>query len=213
MSSHLTRVRAASDIDLLRALGFSAAVARDALERAGGLRALLALDPQRLSSITGLERRAYRTLQAARELGRRDLAASLAPGTELVTRDDAKAYALALTRDLPYETFHAVWVDAQQRVLHAEELSRGTIDTTGVYPREIIRRGLDVNATGAFLIHNHVSGVPTPSKADKRMTEHLVNLLATVRIQIFDHLIAGDGVVASFVELGILPSPNPDLLL
>ena len=201
MSSHLTRVRAASDIDLLRALGFSATIAREALEQAGGLRALLALDPHRLRFTTGLDHRAYRTLQAARELGRRDLAASLAPGTEL------------MTRDLPYETFHAVWVDGQHRVLHAEELSRGTLDATGIYPREIIRRGLDINAAGAFLIHNHVSGVPTPSKADKRMTEHLVNLLATVRIQIFDHLIAGDGVVASFVELGILPSPNPDLIL
>ena len=213
MPSHITRVRAASDIDLLRALGFSPAVARDALERAGGLRALLALNPERLRSVTGLERRAYRTLQAARDLGRRDLAASLAPGTEIITRDDAKTYALALTRDLPYETFHAIWVDAQQRVLHTEELSRGTIHTTEVYPREIIRRALEVNAAGAFLLHNHPSGVPTPSPADKRMTERLVNLLASVRIQIFDHLIAGDGVVASFVELGILPSPNPDLLL
>ena len=76
------------------------------------------------------------------------------------------------------------------------------------YPREVVRRGLEVNATGALLLHNHVSGVPTPSTSDRRLTKDLSTLLASVRIQIFDHLIVGDGCVASFHELGILPTPN-----
>lgn len=213
MPAHAPPIRDASDVHLLRCLGLGARAARDALDRAGSLRALLALDVARLRTVTGLDARSYRTLQAARELGRRDLAASLAPGTVLATRDQAKRYVLARTRDLPFETFGAIWLDAAQRVIGCDELFRGTIDTAEVHPREIVRRALEVNAAGALLLHNHVSGVPTPSPDDQRLTERLAHLLAAVRVQLFDHLIAGDGAVASFHELGILPTPEPDAFL
>ena len=207
MPAHHPPIRDASDVHLLRCLGLGAQSARTALERAGSLRALLALDTSSLRHLTGLDARTHRTLAAARELGRRDLAASLAPGTVLATRDQAKRYVLARTRDLPFETF------AAQRVIACDELFRGTIDTAEVHPREIVRRALEVNATGALITHNHVSGVPTPSPDDQRLTERLATLLAAVRVQLFDHLIAGDGVVASFHELGILPTPEPDAYL
>ena len=213
MPPHHPPIRDASDVHLLRCLGLAPQSARTALQRVGSLRELLALDASRLRHLTGLDAGAHRTLQAARELGRRDLAASLSPGTVLATRDQAKRYALALTRDLPFETFHSIWLDAAQRILRAEELFRGTIDTAEVHPREIVRRALEVNAAGAIILHNHTSGVPTPSPDDQRLTQRLVNLLASVRVQLFDHLIAGDGVVASFHELGILPDPHPDSLL
>lgn len=213
MPAHHPPIRDASDVHLLRCLGLGAQTARTALHRAGSLRELLALDATRFRHVTGLDARAHRTLAAARELGRRDLAASLAPGTELATRDQAKRYALALTRDLPFETFHSIWLDAAQRVLRTEELFRGTIDTAEVHPREIMRRALEVNASGAIILHNHVSGVPTPSEHDQRLTERIVNLLASIRVELFDHLIAGDGVVASFHELGILPAPAADAFL
>ena len=213
MPAHHPPIRDASDVHLLRCLGLGAQSARTALERAGSLRDLLALDTSSLRHLTGLDARTHRTLAAARELGRRDLAASLAPGTMLATRDQAKRYVLARTRDLPFETFGAIWLDAAQRVIACDELFRGTIDTAEVHPREIVRRALEVNATGALIAHNHVSGVPTPSPDDQRLTERLAKLLAAVRVQLFDHLIAGDGVVASFHELGILPTPEPDAFL
>ena len=116
---------------------------------------------------------------------------------------------LATTRDLPYESFRIIWLDTGQRVILCEELFRGTVNAARIYPREIVRRGIELNAEAALMLHNHVSGNPHPSNADRTITERLINLLASVRIRILDHLIVGDGKVASFAELGILPPPDP----
>ena len=212
MSTALRTLRALSDAELLAQLGLDPPCAAEALTRAGGLRKLLAIPSPDAPARTGLPRADHQRLRIACELGRRHLASSLEPGAILATRDQAKHFALALTRDLPIETFHAIWLDAHQRVLTTDELARGTVDTARVYPREVVRRGLEVNATGTLLLHNHVSGIALPSDDDRRLTERLVNLLASVRIQIFDHLIVGHGTVASFDELGILPAADPTFI-
>ena len=210
MPSATPCVRTLDDTELLALLGFSSAAAAQALTRAGTLRTLAAIPTADAPTRTGLSPADHRRLLAACELGRRNLLASLTPGTVLATRDQAKHYALALARDLPVETFHTIWLDPHHRVLATHQISSGTIDAARVYPREIIRRGIEVGATGVFLLHNHAaSGLATPSPDDRRLTKHLVDLLATVRIQIFDHLIVGDGCVTSFQELGILPAANP----
>ena len=202
-------LRTLTDAELLAHLGLNPPCAAQALSRAGGLRKLLAIPSSDAAERTGLPRADHQRLRVACELGRRHLTASLEPGAILTTRDQAKHFALALTRDLPIETFHAIWLDTHQRVITTHELARGTVDTARVYPREVVRRGLEVNATGTLLLHNHVSGIAIPSDDDRQLTERLVNLLAAVRIQIFDHLIVGHGTVASFHELGILPTADP----
>lgn len=209
MSSSTPSVRTLDDTRLLTLLGVDPAHAAQALRRAGTLRNLLALPSADAPALAGLSPADHRRLLAAAELGRRNLLASLAPGAVLATRDQAKHYALALARDLRVETFHTIWLDPHHRVLATDQIASGTIDTARVYPREIVRRGIEVGATGTLLLHNHVSGLATASPDDRRLTRRLVDLLAAVRIQIFDHLIVGDGYVTSFQELGILPAPDP----
>ena len=212
MSASPRTLRTLTDAELLAHLGLDPPCAAEALARAGGLRKLLAIPSPDAPARTGLPRADHQRLRVACELGRRHLAASLEPGAELSTRDQAKHFALAITRDLPIETFHAIWLDVHHRVLATDELARGTVDTARVYPREVVRRGIAANATGTLLLHNHVSGLALPSDNDRRLTKRLVNLLASVGIQTFDHLIVGHGTVASFHELGILPAANPSFI-
>ena len=202
-----------SDEHLLVALGVDPPAAVRALAAAGDIRKLLAIPPDRIKERTGLPRTLYARLHAARELGRRDLAGSLERGQTLNGTSATALYVLATTRDLPYESVRIIWLDTKHRVITCEELFKGTIDAARIYPREIIRCGIEHNAAASLLIHNHVSGDPTPSDSDRTITERLVNLLASVRIQLLDHLIVGDGRFASFAQLGILPAPDPDTLL
>ena len=199
-----------SDKALLVALGVEPTLAAHALTAAGGIRKLLAIPPDRVEERTALPPALYARLHAARELGRRDLAGSLEPGKTLNGPADTKLYVLATTRDLPYESFRIIWLDTAQRVILCEELFRGTVNAARIYPREIVRRGIELNAEAALMLHNHVSGNPRPSNADRTITERLINLLASVRIRILDHLIVGDGEVTSFAEQGILPPPDPN---
>ena len=202
-----------SDEHLLVTLGVEPSIAARAIAAAGDIRNLLAIPPDRIEDRTGLPRALYARLHAARELGRRDLAGSLERGQTLNAKAATNLYVLANSRDLPYESVRIIWLDTKHRVITCEELFRGTIDAARIYPREIVRRGIELNAAASLLLHNHVSGDPTPSDADRTITERLVNILASVRIQILDHLIVGDGQVSSFAELGILPTPDPRTLL
>ena len=193
-----------SDATLLVGLGIALPRARRALERAGSLPALLAVPRSAFFERTGLSRRAHDRLHAARELGRRVLSASLPRGHRLSTPAEARHYALALTRDLPYETFHAIWLTSRHRVLCTEELARGTLHEAPVYPREVLRRAIDTNADAVIFLHNHPGGDPNPSGADRRLTARLVHVLSLVDTRVVDHLIAADGFVLSFRDAGLL---------
>lgn len=104
-----------------------------------------------------------------------------------------------------HEIFAAVWLDNRHRVILAEALFRGTIDATSVYPREVVKRALALNAASVIFAHNHPSGDPEPSSADQMLTRRLREALAVVDIKILDHIvIAASGLTASFAERGML---------
>lgn len=179
-------------------------LARDLLLAFGGLRALLEADEPTLSGYHGLGAAKYVQLQAALELGRRYLASRLEHGQALSGPDDTRDYLIARLRHLPHEVFACLFLDNRHRVIVFEELFRGTIDAASVYPREVVRRALDLNAAAVILAHNHPSGVAEPSGADERMTERLVEALGTVGIRVLDHFVIGEGRPVSFVERGLL---------
>jgi DNA repair protein RadC len=102
------------------------------------------------------------------------------------------------------EELHAIYLDRKNTVLADEALQRGTVDHTPVYPREIVKRALDLGATALILVHNHPSGDPTPSRSDIEMTKKVKKAVAAVDISLHDHIIIGRGKHASLKSMGLL---------
>ena len=107
-------------------------------------------------------------------------------------------------RDRPAECFSVVFVDSQHRVIAARELFRGTLTQTAVYPREVARQALQLNAAAVILAHNHPSGVAEPSTADRLLTDTLRAALGQLDIAVLDHLIVAGNQCVSFAERGWL---------
>lgn len=106
---------------------------------------------------------------------------------------------------LPYEAFCCAFLDSQNRLIAMEEMFRGTLNQTSVYPREIVKAALTHNAAGVIFCHNHPSGVREPSRADELLTNALKQALALVDVRTLDHfIVAGTGPVMSFAERGLL---------
>jgi DNA repair protein RadC len=98
----------------------------------------------------------------------------------------------------------AVFLDAQNRVLGVEELFRGTLTQTSVFPREVVKRALHYNAAAVIFAHNHPSGVAEPSRADEALTQTLKQTLALVDVKVLDHFVIGTDSAMSFAERGLL---------
>ena len=179
-------------------------LARDLLREHGSLRALLDLPPERFCAGQGLGLAKYVQLQAALEIGRRHLRERLDRGDALANPDDTRRYLSARMRDYPVEVFACLLLDNRHRVLHYEELFRGTLDSAQVHPREVVRLALDRHAAAVILAHNHPSGVAEPSAADRAITERLREALGLVNIRLLDHIVIGDGETVSFAERGLL---------
>ena len=109
-------------------------------------------------------------------------------------------------RDRPYEVFAVLFLDAQNRLMSAEELFRGTLTQTAVYPRQVARRALELNAAAVIVAHNHPSGVAEPSAADDALTGALKTALAPLEVPVLDHLIVAGNHCYSFAERGRLAS-------
>ncbi len=179
-------------------------LARELLQRFGGLRQLLAADQTRFCDAPGLGAAKYAQLQAVLEMGRRHLSERLRRGEALTSARQTADYLKAHLRDYPYEVFAALFLDSQHRVLAFEELFRGTIDGASVHPREVVRRALAHNAAAVILSHNHPSGIAEPSRADHQITTRLRDALALLDVRLLDHLIVGDGDCCSLAERGLV---------
>jgi DNA repair protein RadC len=105
---------------------------------------------------------------------------------------------------LEHEVFGVLWLDAQNRLIVAEELFRGTLTQTSVYPREVVKAALQHNAAAAILYHNHPSGVAELSRADEMLTRELKTALALVDVKVLDHMIATAHEMLSFAERGLI---------
>lgn len=126
----------------------------------------------------------------------------LASGEAVTSKEAAQQALQTLLQDREHEVFAALFLDNQHRVLSFEELFRGTLDSASVYPREVVKRALAVNAAALLLVHNHPSGNPEPSRADIQLTQRLRDALALVEIRILDHLVVGAEGVVSLAERG-----------
>src|SRR3972149_2918231 len=148
-------------------------VARGLLARYGGLRELLAAGPEELCEAPGLGEAKYVQLQASLEMGRRFLAEKLKREVTLGSTRETREFLQAPVRDRQNEVFGVLFLDNRHRVLTFEELFQGTLNGTAVYPREIVKRALRLNAAAVILVHNHPSGVAEPSRADELLTNRM----------------------------------------
>ena len=143
-------------------------------------------------------------LQAAKELVRRSLLETLNHGDALSSPARVREYLRLTLAGREHEIFMVLFLDAQNRVIEAEEMFRGTLTQTSVYPREVVKRSLFNNAGAVILAHNHPSGVAEPSHADETLTQTLKQALALVDVRVLDHFIVAGSGILSMAERGIV---------
>ena len=199
-----------SDVQLLSTLigtGSSVPAGKSAMQllrRFGSLRAVLHAETADLLACNGIGRARLAVLRALPELARRYYSQSLPSGETIRNPADTEAFLQARMRHLDHELFCCLFLDNRHRVLGFDELFRGTIDGTSVYPREVVKEALAINAAAVILAHNHPSGVAEPSQADERITRRLKSALDLVDIRLLDHLIIGDGKATSLAQRGLI---------
>lgn len=158
-----------------------------------------------LSQLPGMGPAKATQLVAVLELARRVLKDDLCMRDLLGTPQAVRDWLRLKLAALPYEVFAVLWLDNQNHLIEYDELFRGTLSQTSVYPREIVKQALLRNAAAAILVHNHPSGIAEPSRADEMLTRALKDALALVDVKVADHfIVAGSVRPISFAERGLL---------
>lgn len=179
-------------------------VARQLLQHCGSLRALLELENKQFCALPGMGPARFSLLQSALEITRRHLRQGLQRGSVMSSPQATRDYLRSCLRTLPREVFVCLYLDSQHALIQDEQLFAGTLDGAAVYPREVVRRCLQLNCAAVIFAHNHPSGLAEPSQADRLITQRLVEALNLIDVRVLDHLVIGDPGVSSFAELGYL---------
>lgn len=196
MDIEFTELRRLPDRELLLRVVGDGALGITSLARAFGLQ---------LGDDTGYRSGSgHQLLLCARELMSRALAESIQCRPTLGQPRAVQDFLRLKIGGLPYECFWVLFMDSQVRLIRAEELFRGTLTQTSVYPREIVKRALHFNAASVILAHNHPSGISQPSRADEALTNAIKACLSLVDVRVLDHIIVGEGESASMAAMGLM---------
>ena len=180
-------------------------MADEVLGRFSGLAGLLHASGEELKAVHGLGGTAKRSeLMAVLELARRAVAEQLKAREVFGSPDAVKNYLQLHLAHRPHEVFASLFLDAQNRLIAMEELFRGTLTQTSVYPREVVLKALHHHAAAVVLAHNHPSGTVQPSRADEALTQTLKAALALVDVRVLDHVIVAPGQALSMAEKGLI---------
>ena len=179
-------------------------LAQEVLDRSGGLAGLLNAGPKALLAIKGLGPAKRAEVAAVMELARRALTQELRETTTLDSPQAVRELLQMQIGGLPHEVFTVLYLNNQHQLLALEELFRGTLSQTSVYPREVVLRALHHQAAAVVLAHNHPSGAATPSSADEMVTRTLRSALGLIDVRVLDHFIVTRHQVTSMAELGLL---------
>lgn len=179
-------------------------LAKALLQRFGSLSAVLAAAPERLRGVRGAGDNAVAALKAAQEAARRLAREEAMERPVISSWDRLIAYCRIAMAEEPVEQLRLLFLDRKNKLVADEPQGRGTVDHTPVYPREVVKRALDLGASAVILVHNHPSGDPTPSKADVQITKAIVDAAKPLGIQVHDHVIITRTGHASFKSRGLL---------
>ena len=180
-------------------------LAQELVDTFGGLAGLLHTDARALGRMKGLGGPAKRSqLVAVLELARRAMAEQLRARQVLDTPAALAHYLQLHLAHRGHEVFAVLFLDAQHRLIALEEMFRGTLAETSVYPREVVVRALDLQAAAVVLAHNHPTGLVRPSRADEALTRGLRAALGLVDVRVLDHVIVGPGQALSMAQQGLM---------
>ena len=179
-------------------------VARDLMARFGRVSRVLTAAQDELGQVPGVGPARSTRIAAVTELARRALCEEMRARDSLTSPAAVRGYLRLKMQELQHECFYCVFLDAQNRVISAEQVFRGTLTQTSVYPREIVKIALAHNAAAVILAHNHPSGVAEPSIQDQALTRTLAEALALVDVKVLDHFIVAPGACLSFAERGLI---------
>lgn len=180
-------------------------LARDLLHHFGSLGRLCHASAEEFAAIPGVGLAKYAQLQAVMELARRALAEEMQERDLLASPQAARDWLRLRLGPMGHEVFMVLLLDAQNQLIKACELFRGTLTQTSVFPRDVVKLALDHGAANLILAHNHPSGLAEPSAADRQLTQTLKMALGLIDVQILDHfVIGGRGGIVSFAERGLL---------
>ena len=188
-----TGVRGKSAVDL----------ARELLQKYDGISKLLNAGSE-LVRVNGLGPAKTAQFAAAMELARRCAEERVRETSALTSPGAVRDYLRLKLSGRQHEVFVCIWLDAQHRAIKFDEPFSGTLTQTSVYPREIVKQALAVNAAAVIFAHNHPSGVAQPSQADELLTANLKEALALIEVKVLDHLIVGETRCFSFADRGLL---------
>ena len=179
-------------------------LAQQMLDRFGGMAGLLRASVDDLKVVKGLGPAKRTEIAAVIELARRALTQQLSQQPVFDRPQQIKDFLKLQLGGRGFEVFAVMFLDSQQRLLKLEEMFRGTLTQTSVYPREVVKRALELHAGAVVFAHNHPSGAAEPSRADEYLTQTLTSALALIDVRVLDHLVVGHDEVVSFAERGLL---------
>ncbi len=177
---------------------------RELIGHFGSIQGLFSATLDQFCAVHGMGPAKFAQLQAVMELARRAIAEQLKSGYMLSSPDAVRTYLRMHLSRQPHESFLVLFLDVKNRLLACDEMFRGTLTHTSVYPREVLKAALGYNAASVMFAHNHPSGVADPSEADLLLTQALVQALAMVDVRVLDHFVVAGARVHSFAENGQL---------
>lgn len=200
-----------ADYELLEMLLFFAfkkgdtkPLSKTLINRFGSFANVLATPPQTLLEMPSLGPHSVTALKLVQEAANRLARAEVMGKPVLNNWDRLMDYLTAMMAREKIEQFRILFLDPKNRLIADEAQARGTVNHTPVYPREVVKRALELNATAIILVHNHPSGDPTPSRADIEMTDEIREACGVLGVVLHDHVIIGNGVWLSFQKEGLL---------
>jgi DNA repair protein RadC len=199
------------DYEMLELVLFAAIPRRDTkplakalLREFGGFAEVIAASPSRLKKVDGVGDAVVAALKTIEAAALRLAKARIIDRPVLSSWEALLDYCNATLSRSQTEEFRILFLDRKNVLIEEERHQQGTVDHTPVYPREVVKRALDLGASALILVHNHPSGDPTPSRADIAMTREIAAAAKALKIEIHDHLVIGRGKHASFKALGLL---------
>ncbi|MFI4974914.1 MAG: DNA repair protein RadC [Caulobacterales bacterium] len=178
-------------------------LAKRLLARFGSLSGVLGASFEELKTVSGVGDAVALDLKLLHEAALRAGREAIARRPVISSWSALLAYVKTALAHEAREQFRVLFLDRKNQLIADEVMNRGTVDHAPVYPREVVRRALELSASSVILVHNHPSGDPTPSAADIDMTRQVVEAGRSLRIAVHDHLVVGRDVVASFKALGL----------
>lgn len=179
-------------------------LAKQAMRKFKMLRRVLEASEDELQEIAGLGPRNIFGIKLIQEVSRRFLREKMMSRPVCHSSQEVFDYLYHSLRDADKEKFKAIFLDAKNRIIEEETFFEGTVDTSAVYPREILKNALKCNASAVIFVHNHPSGDPEPSESDREITKELVFAAGTMQLKVLDHIIIGNNRYFSFADRGLI---------